>query len=102
MSKQWTYELDADGDHAIFDGRGRLVAVTSGFAEGSASPWSKEEDAANARLIAAAPQMLEALKHLTGFIADLRNVYSNDAAEFIMNKPSYKAAADAIKLAEGE
>jgi hypothetical protein len=55
----WHYEWDADGDHAIFAGSGvPLIAVTNGYL----GDLDREQDEANARLIAAAPELLEIVR----------------------------------------
>lgn len=52
------FEFDADGDHAIFAGT-KLIAVTVGL-----DHFSREEDEANAALLAAAEDMFEALNRM--------------------------------------
>lgn len=56
----WRSELDADGDHGIFYATD-LIAVTDGWGDSSTSDRSLDEDKANAHLIAAAPELLDAL-----------------------------------------
>jgi hypothetical protein len=53
----WHAVYDADGDCAIFDKQDELLAVTVGDPD-----IPLEEDEANADLMAAAPEMLEALE----------------------------------------
>lgn len=54
--------------------------------------WAAEQ---SARLIAAAPEMLEALKYLT---AEIDHCVNNG---WLREQPQYKAALDAIAKAEG-
>lgn len=58
LAGPWSYTFDHDGDHAIFSAAGRLIAVTDGIHD-----LPLEIDEANARLIAAAPELLDACKH---------------------------------------
>jgi hypothetical protein len=62
---------------------------------------SPEEDAANGRLIAAAPELYEALEHLCGLIQDCKNVYDNHAAAWIADQKSFQCAEAAINKAKG-
>lgn len=62
----WEFVADLDGDHAIWAGDA-LVAVTDGWPMATTRlvngnvGRTREEDEANARVMSAAPEMLEAL-----------------------------------------
>lgn len=56
----WRYEADMDGDHAIWGSNNTLLAVTDGWERSQyQTPRTREEDEANARLIAAAPDLFD-------------------------------------------
>jgi hypothetical protein len=63
----WESVWDADGDHVIFASRltrrNGIVAVTAGTPD-----LPREEDAANAQLIAASPDLLAALEQAIPFL----------------------------------
>jgi hypothetical protein len=60
---EWKAVYDFDGDWAIFDAKDRLLAVVGSYPQ---QPNLREttpaEDAFNAQVMAAAPQLLEALE----------------------------------------
>jgi hypothetical protein len=59
VTQVWTYTQDADGDHAIWNGK-ELIAVTDGWGIYiSEVRRTREEDEANARLISCALGMAE-------------------------------------------
>ena len=61
----WTLGSKQDGTPTVFDGLNRLVATlapVSAYDSRRGSPETPEGQAANARLIAAAPDMLSALR----------------------------------------
>lgn len=81
---QWKALHDADGDFAIYDQDGHLVAVTD---------KDTARDVSNAHLIAAAPELLQALELL------LHNVIVWHPPDGILGCPSAKIA---IAKAKGE
>jgi hypothetical protein len=58
------------------------------------------ETAANLALIAAAPELLEALQHLTLLISNMANIYHSKAAQWLMEKPVYEDAIEALTKVE--
>ncbi len=60
----WNYLYDGRGDHTIVDAYGRVLAVTWGV------PIDRGTEEANARLIASAPELLEALEDVESKIMD--------------------------------
>ena len=66
------------------------------------SPWFEEgESEANARLIAAAPDLLEALKALVDISKPMREEWLNDPS-FLEARRCYENAQAAIAKAEGD
>lgn len=80
----------------------RICDVTAGFLDDECEEMAiTEETRANARLIAAAPTMLEALKDMVNMYVELVN--SGDAGFWDPEKvPQVIQARAAIALAEGE
>lgn len=89
----WEYEFDADGDHVILTEGGQIIAVTSGN-----EYMELPTDAANARLMAAAPEMLEALEELWPFIHE-DGMESSELSSF--KRAWLKAEAVIHKAREG-
>jgi len=73
-----------------------------GFAEVSAWPLHAGEAEANARLIAAAPEMLEALKTLTPIASDQHAHITSDCGGNCPDLIAIKQARAAIARARGE
>jgi hypothetical protein len=84
----WKYHYDADGDHVILSDSGTIIAVTGG--DGYVM---RLIDEANARLLSAAPEMLEALNEFLAY-SECHCTRTNDCA-FCMGEA-------AIKKAQGE
>lgn len=63
--------------------------------------WDKTEDAANARLVAAAPELLEALKALAATARTFRNVPKHEQEWTPLDEEALEAAFAAIAKAEG-
>src|SRR5690242_6992236 len=84
---------DMDGDYVIFAGK-KIIAITD---------KDSDEEAANARLIAAAPAMLRALEVIASTTGLLASVASkrNDDADLREFCELQKTASDAIRKAKG-
>lgn len=89
----WHWLFDADGDHLIYAEKCDVLAVTGG--EGYLDLVTDE---ANARVIAAGPEMLEALKAALAELGDYSDEHDGQYA--IRPETEYKIAA-AIQKAEG-
>jgi len=100
----WQVDPNNPGDVNGPDGKDVAVSLFSGMTrleitgnEPTLSAITREEAEANARLIAAAPELLEALEELMSDVLDIRGV---DVEEY---KPEgFKRARAAIAKATGE
>jgi hypothetical protein len=98
VTQTWTYTQDADGDHAIWNGK-ELIAVTDGW--DACVKRTREEDEANARLISSAPELLEALKDVTERLALSLQVFGNSPEVVNANVANARAAIAKATGAEG-
>lgn len=102
----WEWAHCEDGDYAFLKGDGAYVLSPENVP--GAAAWVDVNDA-NARLIAAAPDLLEALRrcrtHIAGY--HLRYGGSEEASELVAEffnelQRIHKVAGDAIAKAEGK
>jgi len=94
---KWTaFGIDVRSSPVVLEGK--LIAETRDYPMGSKE---LEESYANARLIAAAPELLEALKELNG---ELDRFWNGDHSELRIKliSASQRKCADAIAKAEGK
>jgi len=78
----WIMEWEGNG-YICPQGREDSIACTANrpLDEDGESPWTQEEEEANARLIAAAPELLEALREVVKFIDTTTHVGSQEALD---------------------
>lgn len=76
----WQVDNKAAGHVRTPDGRG--IANTMGYSNNSDGGKSYEENKANARLIAAAPELLEVLEKTTTWLFELNEWYKREADSF--------------------
>ena len=92
----WVGEpLDNGFEHVVTDGKGLLICKCFGWA-GYTDSGAEVDIAANAHLIAAAPEMYEALKEL------VRIDNSYDAVTGSVETAAFDAAETALAKAEGK
>ena len=89
LTGEWTYVQDENGYlHHVFEGEKRLLRLNSHSVPGAQ---------AKARLIAAAPELLEALKQLAYFV-EASGDHATPTGEFV----EFTSARKAIAKAKGE
>lgn len=107
----WTFSRTATPQqkHGVWDSLGRLIATTAGchcLDQRPGSPETEEADLGNARLIAAAPNLLAALKDVTEELERLArnaeaNGYKPDGVPLKLARAQAKIAREHIAEAEG-
>lgn len=101
----WEAQQYLDGERQICSGS-RKIAVMTWTLRDMQHEGDSPEDEANARLIAACPELLEALERMVGFLTTLQttlqNLYPNNRQEFIANSTAMQMSRAAIRKATGE
>jgi hypothetical protein len=98
----WTRQKDEDGDHIIFDADSYHIATVKGIISLMTDRNDVLAPAANAALIAAAPEMLEALKELINAYNGLdKNGLDLGTVQYGLDSLAYRSALNAIAKAEG-
>ena len=97
----WKLACESYNDHEAFviEAEGRTICWTASSLDEEGSETITEEDTANARLIAAAPQMLEALRAALEAMGDTYDVRDAEGSE---GEQLRDQIAEAIADATGE